>query len=242
MRIFNDTNTNFQYIRDYKKVDKDDFITKLDGMLYVDCAYQGEFKGESVYVIGIAGTYFHTNQIRSYYLAKFSTKYNLTEYFALSEESTVMEAARGVKVDLDNKMVYLALEINKQKYHDRTVYKPGTEPGEDNGNVAILAYSWTHGVRMWTTVVGNEVFTDYFGRMANLGNHLYVYLNSYSTVYSTNSSQTDIYYYKIRASNGFIETSKVFGSASDDFILDLRATHIGLFVLAVISDDLRPHK
>lgn len=39
MRILNDTNTNFQYIKDYKKVDKDDFKTKLEGMLYVDCAY-----------------------------------------------------------------------------------------------------------------------------------------------------------------------------------------------------------
>jgi hypothetical protein len=139
-------------------------------------------------VIGIAGTYFHTNQIRSYYLAKFSTKYNMTEYFAISEEPSIMEAARGVKIDLDNKMVYLAVEINKQKYHGRTVYKPGTYPGEDNANVAIIGYSWTHGVRMWTTVIGNENFTDAFGRMSNYGNHLYVFLNSFSTAYSTNAS------------------------------------------------------
>lgn len=73
-------------------------------------------------------------------MSKFSTKYNLTEYFSLSEDSTVMEAARGIKIDLDNKMVYVALEINKQKYNERTVYKPGTPPGEDNGNLNLLHY------------------------------------------------------------------------------------------------------
>jgi hypothetical protein len=31
----------------------------------------------------------------------------------LSEDQEIMEAARGVKVDLDNKMIYLAVEINK---------------------------------------------------------------------------------------------------------------------------------
>jgi hypothetical protein len=78
----------------------------------------------------------------------------------LSEDQEIMEAARGVKVDLDNKMIYLAVEINKQKYHDRTVYAPGSAPGEDNSNVAIHGYSWEHGVRIWTTVIGNVNFTD----------------------------------------------------------------------------------
>jgi hypothetical protein len=31
----------------------------------------------------------------------------------LSEDPTTMEASRGVKIDLDNKMIYLAVEINK---------------------------------------------------------------------------------------------------------------------------------
>ena len=59
-------------------------------------------------------------------MAKFNTKYNFTEYFAISENQNTMEAARGVKVDLDNQMVYAAVEINKQKYFGRTVYKPGS--------------------------------------------------------------------------------------------------------------------
>ena len=72
-------------MKDYKKVDKDDTNKKLTGTIYVDCQYSGDFKGVSTYVIGIAGTYFHQNKISSYYLAKFSTKFNLTEYFVLSE-------------------------------------------------------------------------------------------------------------------------------------------------------------
>lgn len=74
----------------------------------------------------------------------------------------------------------------------------------DNANVAIHGYSWTHGVREWTTLIGNENFTDSFGRMKNHGNYLYVFLNSFSIKYSTNTSQTDIYYYRMRSSNGFI--------------------------------------
>ena len=33
-----------------------------------------------------------------------------------------MESARGVKVDIDNQMIYLAIEINKQRYFGRTVF------------------------------------------------------------------------------------------------------------------------
>ena len=37
------------------------------------------------------------------------------------------------------------------------------------------------------------------------GNNVYVVTNSFSTEYSTNSSQTDIYYYRMRSENGYIE-------------------------------------
>lgn len=159
----------------------------------------------------------------------------------ISEDQEVMEAARGVKVDLDNDMIYLAVEINKQKYHGRTVYQPGDSPGEDNSNVAIHGYSWVHGVRIWTTVIGNVNFTDKFSRMEHWGNYLYVFLNSFSTEYSTTSNY-DIYYYRIRTLNGVIELQKIFGSPGDDKILDLRITFNGLYVLAYMNDQLLPHK
>ena len=132
----------------------------LVGTVYVDCAYDTTFKGYNSYVIGIGGTYFHSNQISSYYLSKFSTKYNFTEYIILSENPEIMEAARGVLVNFDNNMIYLSVEINKNKYFGRTVYTPGDNPGVDNSNIAIHGYSWTHGVRIWTTVLGNVNFTD----------------------------------------------------------------------------------
>lgn len=69
-----------------------------------------------------------------------------------------MEQVRGIHADPDNDMIYLAVEINKNKYHNRTVYDAGSDPGFDNSNVAIIAYSWTHGVMQWTSVIGNPEY------------------------------------------------------------------------------------
>ena len=74
----------------------------LVGTVHVDCAYQSNYQGTNTYVIGIAGTYFKSNHLRAFYLAKFSTKYNLTEYVAISNQPDVMEDAKAVKVDLLN--------------------------------------------------------------------------------------------------------------------------------------------
>jgi hypothetical protein len=78
-------------------------------------------------------------------------------------------------------MLYLALEVNKNKYNGRTVYAPGALPGQDNANVAILGYSWTFGVLEWTTVIGNPTYQDEFAGMDVWGNSLYVFTNSFST-------------------------------------------------------------
>jgi hypothetical protein len=148
-------------VKDFKVVDKDpDF--RLSGDLYIHCKYDGSFKGVNTYSIGILGTYFHPNAISSYYYAKFSTKYNLTEYYIKSEDDQTMEVPRKVYMDTENRRVYLAIEINRNNYHDRTVYAPGAQPGVDNSNVAIICYSWTHGVREWITVVGSETYSDVF--------------------------------------------------------------------------------
>lgn len=103
-------------VKDYKVVDKDAGL-RLSGDLYIHCKYDGTFKGVNTYSIGILGTYFHPNAISSYYYAKFSTKYNLTEYYIKSEDPQTMEIPRKVLMDTDNRRVYLAIEINKNKYH-----------------------------------------------------------------------------------------------------------------------------
>ena len=102
-------------VKDYKIVDKDENL-RLSGNLYIDCKFDGTYKGVNTYAIGILGTYFHPNAISSYYFAKFSTKYNLTEYYVKSEDPSTMEIPRKVIMDTDNRRIYLAIEINKNKY------------------------------------------------------------------------------------------------------------------------------
>lgn len=69
-----------------------------------------------------------------------------------------MEIPRAIRVDPAYKLIYIAVEINKNKYHNRTVYSPGDLPGLDNSNVAIIAYTWTHAVRQWVTVIGDKTY------------------------------------------------------------------------------------
>jgi len=74
------------------------------------------------------------------------------------------------------------------------------------------------------------------------GNNLYVILNSFSTEYSTNSSQTDIYYYRLRVENGYVMKKVVWGSPTDDFAYSIETTFNGIYLLAKIGDGLLPHK
>jgi hypothetical protein len=111
-------------IQDYKVVDKDESLF-LSGNLYIDCKFDGTFKGVNTYTIGILGYYFQSNEISNYYYAKFSTKYNLTEYSITSNNPSVMEVPRKVWMDIDNRRVYLAIEINKNEYYGRTVFQAG---------------------------------------------------------------------------------------------------------------------
>lgn len=84
IRVKYDTFTNISYVLDYKKVDNDEFSTPLSGEIFVDCARSGFFRGNNTYIIGIVGTTYDSSGMSDYYLAKFNTKYNLTEYFFIS--------------------------------------------------------------------------------------------------------------------------------------------------------------
>lgn len=76
-----------------------------------------------------------------------------------------MEIPKGIRVDVDNQRIYLAIEINKNKYHDRTVYAPGALPGPDNSNVAVIGYAWSYATRLWVTLVGNPTLMDKFANI-----------------------------------------------------------------------------
>jgi hypothetical protein len=71
---------------------------------------------------------------------------------------------------------------------------------------------------------------------------VYVIVNSFSTFYSSNSSQTDINYYKMRSENGFLITNKTLGSPSDDYALDIEITYNGIVILALINSPFLPHR
>lgn len=83
---------------------------------------------------------------------------------------------------------------------------------------------------------------DYVADLECYGNNVYAILNSFSTTYSTNSSQTDIYYYRMRSENGYIEKAIVFGSPSDDKAFDLVITFSGPHLLALINSPFLPHR
>lgn len=148
-------------VKDYKVIDKNETLI-LKGNLYVHCQYDSSFKGVNTYYIGILGSYFQSTAMSNYYYAKFSTKYNLTEYFIQSQNPLVMEIPRKVYVDIENRRVYLTIEVNKNRYNGMTVYAPGALPGEDNSNVAIICYEWTHATLLWTSLLGSPVYSDIF--------------------------------------------------------------------------------
>lgn len=67
-------------------------------------------------------------------------------------------------------------------------------------------------------------------------------VNSYSTTYSTNSSQRDINYYKLRVENGYIAANTTFGSPYDDIVFDLEVSYNGIYLLALINGPFLPHR
>ncbi len=227
-------------IYDYKTVDKAVQATPLHGKVFADCRFAEKYLDANTYQIGIAGTYFDNNDISNYWVAKFDTKFNFTTQMTVSEDPDTMEMARGVHIDPTNDMMYAAVEINKNKYHNRTVYEPGAKPPEENANIAIIGFArW--GIREWITVCGNEEFLDEFADMRAHGNYLYVLVNSFSTSYSTNSSQTDIYYYRLRYETGKVVKKIIYGSATDDYAYSMQENFDGLFVLAKIGNHFNPH-
>lgn len=44
----------------------------------------------------------------------------------------VSERVSGVMMDPDTRMVYVAVDVNKNRYYNRTVHLPGEKPAPDN--------------------------------------------------------------------------------------------------------------
>ena len=174
-------------------------------------------------------------------MGKFETRNNFTEYFVASNDVTTSEKVQATYIDTENELIYVILEVNRNKYHSQTAYEPGDSPGSPNPNIAVVAYSFSFATRLWVVVLGDPTFADYFSGLQVYGSSVYLVLTSHSTKYTTDSSKTDILYVKLRASNGEIESKQVFGSPTEDKALDIQVTAQGIFILAKIGDTFLPN-
>ena len=67
-------------------------------------------------------------------------------------------------------------------------------------------------------------------------------MNAVTPKYSMDSSQTDIFYYKLRSETGVISHEEIFGSTGDDKILDLAVSFNGIYMYAHINGPFNPHR
>ena len=76
-----------------------------------------------------------------YYVGKFSTKYNYTEWYRQSRIAGINETVRGVHYDVDNQVVYVAVEIKTNLYMNVSTYDTFANTAFTNQtNVAIIAF------------------------------------------------------------------------------------------------------
>jgi hypothetical protein len=207
------------------------------------CAKSGEYRGIGVYDIGIVGSYQSASNSSNldFYVSRFNTKSNFTTNFYESDSQTTSEMAKSVYVDVENQRIYAVLDINTIKYCERTVHEPNEISETENPNIAIVAFSFEFGTRLWVSVIGDKDHIDYFSGLSMYKGHLHIATTSHTNVYSTDEYQTDIIYTKIRSDNGRVVSKKVFGSSEEDKALDIFATTSGIYIMAIIGDNFLPH-
>ena len=205
--------------------------------------FAGTFNGKAFYEIGVVGSYISSidSNTLDLYIGRFNTKANFTINFYESETPETSEYAKSVYIDVKNERIYAIVDINTNLYQGSTVYKSGDVPSDNNPNIAIVAMSFEFGTRLWTAVIGDKNYLDYFCGLSIYNDHLYVLLTSHTDTYSTNESQNDIIYTKIRGDNGIIENTQVMGSQSDEKALDIVATTAGVYIMAIIGDNFLPN-
>ena len=222
--------------KNYQVIQKNLNITD---QIVVDCRWDSDG-----YRIGVAATYYEAaNTDYGYYVSLFDTAANVTQWYHSTDNGMqgVSERVKDVRVDLPSDQLLVVFESNKNAYiSGRSVYEPGADPGEDNPNIVLAAFRLHDGERVWWTVLGDPNFVDSYSQLQIWGNHLYVLLTSYTTTYNS-SVNTDIYFYRIRAENGFIDSKQVLGSPTADVALDMQITSQGIYILARIGTSFLPH-
>lgn len=82
----------------YKSVTKTK--TLIDETIQAKCQFREVSGGKNAYDIVFGGSYLDaTSSIRNYYVSKFSTKGNFTNFYHESEDPTVNENLKGVYYD-----------------------------------------------------------------------------------------------------------------------------------------------
>ena len=175
------------------------------------------------------------------YIGRFNTRGNFTMNFYESETTTTSEIAKTVYIDVVNQRIYAVVDINSNSYYSKSVYAPDEAPSPDNPNIAIFAFSFDFGTRLWVTVLGESTNIDYFSGLSMYKGHLHVALTSHTDEYSSDESTTDIIYTKLRSDNGKIISNTIMGSSSEDKALDIVATTAGVYIIAIIGDNFLPH-
>ena len=240
-----------------KKVNHRELISET---ISSKCSKSGTFLGKATYEIGTVGSfisksltgYFSSKlifigneatfeNVYDLYISRFSTRSNFTTNYYESTTNTTSEVAKTVYVDVDNDRIYAIVDINSNKYYERTVYDAGEDPGLENPNIAIMTFSFEFGTRLWVSVIGDNSNIDNFSGLSMYKNYLHVALTSHTDTYSSDESQTDIIYTKLRSDNGLIVSEKVLGSPSDDKALDIVASTAGIYIMAIIGDEFLPH-
>ena len=207
------------------------------------CSFSENFGGRGVYDIGVVGSFESDADVnsRDFYVSRFNTKGNFTTNFYESETASTSETTKTVYVDATNRVIYAVVDINTNTFYGKNVFYSGEVSETDNPNIAIVAFSFDFGTRLWVAVLGDKDNIDYFSGLSIYNGHLHVALTSHTNEYSTDEYQTDIIYTKIRADNGRIVSKKVFGSTSEDTALDIIATTTGIYIMATIGDNFLPH-
>ena len=112
--------------------------------IIADCQQDGVHGSGTAYLIAVGGT--KTNpvdsHIQDYYGALFTTRGNVTSWFVTSSNNEVSEQVVGCYLDRDHGQVYLMADVNAQAYEGATVYDRGADPGIDNPNILVMAYSF----------------------------------------------------------------------------------------------------
>lgn len=233
--------TNFRYYQNEYKVVKSRIL--LHDTIKAKCIKTDTYQSKGVYEIAFGGSFESDADLNilDFYAARFNTKANFTLNYYESESLDVSEQLIDIFIDSENERIYVVLDVNTNKYHERTIYSPGDLPSFTTPNIAIVALSFEFGTRLWVTLVGDIENINYFSGLSMYNNHIYLVITSHTTVYSNDETQTDIIYSKIRSDNGYVVNTQILGSPSDDKALDITATTAGIYILSIIGDQFLPH-